>query len=490
MKIGFFAMIRSIVFIENLFVMDMRSARMIQVAWHCSATVNNSQQSKYIIKVTLIVDENPELCNVCPKTNEWLTYPRTVDTILSHKKGKLRAYSSAATFKCRHIATKRPICAIPCNGQPELCENDADEKCEGPGLIIVFMLTTISAIVIFATALVVRRFETSVHPITQQKETKDIGEHDTFLHFTLRYHKTTMDFMKAKSVAAYFYERHPKDEELMESLGTNELTAFFYDCVNESFSVRCLCVLQPWLQSFFSMWNEWNFHPLCEICLCIMNLSLRYSDLSKDLLLLYIMWLQLGNYEFGSFPMAVFSVLASSIVMSEIGNFVVTFMNDRLSKKMNPKKVFATLILTPLIPAFYMYKILLLKLKQLQIIRSYSEASILNEVTQSLLNTEEEINRIQLTSSQMHCWENLVEQFVQLTIVILITLLGNTSSRGVEKFDTLFVDGNSYMGAILVMMSLVSVVRGQIYFLKANKNGCTAGIFIIIPYVLIGISAT
>ena len=176
--------------------------------------------------------------------------------------------------------------------------------------------------------------------------------------------------------------------------------------------------------------------------------------------------------------------------MSEIGNFVVTFMNDRLSKKMNPKKVFATLILTPLIPAFYMYKILLLKLKQLQIIRSYSEASILNEVTQSLLNTEEEINRIKLTSSQMHCWENLVEQFVQLTIVILITLLGNTSSRGVEKFDTLFVDGNSYMGAILVMMSLVSVVRGQIYFLKANKNGCTAGIFIIIPYVLIGISAT
>ena len=47
--------------------------------------------------------------------------------------------SNTATFLCRHNITKRPICATPCDGIIEMCENDEDEQCQGAGLPVILL---------------------------------------------------------------------------------------------------------------------------------------------------------------------------------------------------------------------------------------------------------------------------------------------------------------------------------------------------------------
>ena len=412
-----------------------------------------------------------------------------MQSIQMYKIGYLKSYSSAASFNCKHSVTKRPICAIPCNGLIELCENDADEQCEGPGLVKVLIFTLIFALVVLSTALVIRKLKLSTEPNISNEEGRLQGRfHYNSLHFTLNYHRSNFDIKKAKMVAIDYHKQNVsggKDEYFMDVFGTNDHTAFFYDCVSEAFSIKIACFIQDFFPNT-SILNEWNIQPFIEVLLCVVRLTLRYSDLSKDLLLLYIMWLQLGNYEFGSFPIVVFSILSSSIIICEIGTLLITSNYEKNWRKTHPKRWFTLILLTPIFPALYLYRILLLKLRMIKAAKSFTDDSMLEEVTQAFSKTEEEINNLRLKSAHLHCCENIVENFVQLTIVLMIIFLKNTASRAVVNFDMIFVDENGSLGVVLVSMSFVSLVAGQMKFLKAKKNGCSAGVFIIIPYFMIG----
>ena len=66
----------------------------------------------------------------------------------------LSEYSSLSTFSCLHKVTKRPICVVPCNGINEMCENDIDEQCEGPGLHIVILSTSAFVIIFVLSAFI------------------------------------------------------------------------------------------------------------------------------------------------------------------------------------------------------------------------------------------------------------------------------------------------------------------------------------------------
>ena len=58
------------------------------------------------------MNENKEICLSCPRDFGWPS-------------GKAKF----ATLSCRHRYTKRPICAVPCDGIDDLCENFEDERC-------------------------------------------------------------------------------------------------------------------------------------------------------------------------------------------------------------------------------------------------------------------------------------------------------------------------------------------------------------------------
>jgi hypothetical protein len=76
-------------------------------------------------------DEEETKCRVCPRN---FGYPAE----------KL----SFATFSCKHRYTGRWICAVPCDGHDDLCENFADEDCEPGSRFILSVIVCILLIFI------------------------------------------------------------------------------------------------------------------------------------------------------------------------------------------------------------------------------------------------------------------------------------------------------------------------------------------------------
>jgi hypothetical protein len=59
-------------------------------------------------------------CTVCPRLNSSL--------------GKSKS------FPCFHRYTKLPICAIPCDGRDDLCDDYVDEDCERMSFLLIMLL--------------------------------------------------------------------------------------------------------------------------------------------------------------------------------------------------------------------------------------------------------------------------------------------------------------------------------------------------------------
>ena len=121
------------------------------------------------------VDEGIDRCSTCPAT-EGGHSPRTFEAWkqLMKKLGiSLKAWSQnnpSSTFSCKHKVTKMPICATPCNGIKEMCEDDADEQCQGTGLIIVLSVTFMLSILFISGALLMNKFNFTKPAISLQEE--------------------------------------------------------------------------------------------------------------------------------------------------------------------------------------------------------------------------------------------------------------------------------------------------------------------------------
>lgn len=87
----------------------------------------------------------------------------------------------------------------------------------------------------------------------------------------------------------------------------------------------------------------------------------------------------------------------------------------------------------------------------------------------------------------MQCIENVVENLPQLTILFLITLLNQTSSPIVANLQNIFMDDRAYIGWGLALISVGSMIRGQVNQLVASKNGCQTGALLLIIYFLLGL---
>ena len=99
---------------------------------------------------------------------------------------------------------------------------------------------------------------------------------------------------------------------------------------------------------------------------------------------------------------------------------------------------------------------------------------------------EANIHKLQLLSAKLKASEMVLNTLVQLIVLLLVGLLSITKSRSMVNFDQLFLNENIFLGALVANMSFVSLVMGQLNFLKANRNGCLSGLFILIPYFVLG----
>jgi hypothetical protein len=56
-----------------------------------------------------------------------------------------------ATFSCKHRYTGNWICAVPCDGHDDLCEDFEDEKCDlGTSLSFIVLIVCVLLVVILA----------------------------------------------------------------------------------------------------------------------------------------------------------------------------------------------------------------------------------------------------------------------------------------------------------------------------------------------------
>ena len=407
--------------------------------------------------------------------------------------------SASATFSCKHKVTKRPICATPCNGIKELCEDDIDEQCQGTALFAVLSLSFVFSSLFIAAAFLTRMFISSKQEVHHKEmwelEPNQLGQANgndmLILKNRLAILKNKLEFRNSIKLVDEFYkeashELDKLDMHLMHSLGTNELTAFFYNCIDRSVMVKFGLFVQQSLPKLLQMSGQWRFKYTLEVIHCIFALSIRYSDLPKDILFLYLIWVRLGNYSAGSFPIVIFWILFSSIVGSEIVHCLTIMMYQSSCLPRLPRRSL-NFLLTPLMPAFFMFEHLRMKLNLNKLWRECDKThKWQNEKADKY---ESKCSQLKLVTADMQCTENVLENFPLFTILIMVLLLNHSKTRAVENIDNVFVDDNEMLGNFLAAISLFSMTRGQLTYLKANKNGCLGikGTILVIPYFVLGI---
>ena len=455
---------------------------------------------------SFVLDENPDTCNICPPHKSGRMFPRiwerlryafsteTIGTVINQ-------YQASATLLCNHRVTKRPICAIPCDGVPEMCEDDIDEKCEGPSLELVLSLTILSAIIFIATMLALDGFlaigqEKSVSPIEV-----DFPETWKLLRKVVC-HNYMWEFEEAMKLAIEHYNGNimlqphhkTKDEYFMMLMETNEQAAFFIDCANKSINIKVVLLMKryfPWISKLMKIEVCRNTLLVCEH---MIYLVIRYFDLAKDLLLIYLIWLKTGNYESGSFPIVTFWIMTSSVLLNELVTFTTILLKQNIFENIISIKLFVLIIIMPLIPAVHIYVCLKQRFEEFQLVALLRKEQVesnqhlrIHENGAKLERCMKTIRKLNLAGGNIQCIESMLENFPQLTMVLLITFLSQTSTRMVANVDRLFVNENRHLGYVLTIITILSLVRGQLTYLKAQQRGCQMGLFTLIPYFFIGV---
>ena len=412
------------------------------------------------------------------------------------------SYSKMAILQCKHKVTKKPICAVPCNGVQDLCEENLDEQCQGPGIVLtlVFVLLLSMSFILSSSGLSYHRLKKHKRVNIAGFELRPSGEHNIYdvkcLYLKLSVFKNAMDTTASIEVVINDYRKlttlycNDNDSHIMKLLGTNDISAYFYDCLDISLAVKVHVWLYSKVSILFTILRKIYYGAFIILMKGTVSLCLRYSDLSKDLLFLYMIWLQLGQYEAGSFPKAVFYILAASFLVTEISNMCVIFLAEFNGPRWWKLCVF---ILAPLMPAYYLYEIVHYELSKFIILNSFYDNSEISNIREYIRKPVFEIDRqiwlLQLKLAKLQYVENVLENIPQLTILLLISFLNQTSSRNVVNLQHIFMDDRVYIGWMLAAISVVSLIRGQVNYLVASKNGCQTGILLLIVYFLLGLSS-
>ena len=300
-------------------------------------------------------------------------------------------------------------------------------------------------------------------------------------------YRYNLDFYRAIELSSKYYNDSKcgidnVDRHLMEVLGTNKLTVFFYDCVDQSIMIKAGSFFQTNIPRFFQAITQFYLLSIWEIIKCIVTMTIRYSDLPKDILFLYIIWLRLGNYAITSFPLTIFCILLSSIISAELLHLITIMRHN--SKSFGRRTVI--LLMIPLLPAYYLYQYLKFKLR---VHKRWKSCSTINAQVWAQINKyETKCDQLQRLSARMQCTENVLENLTQLTILMMVISLSRTNTRAVENIEAAFVEENALLGYAIAALSFISIIRGQLTFLKAYKNGCLSltGTLIVAPYYTLG----
>ncbi len=277
------------------------------------------------------------------------------------------------------------------------------------------------------------------------------------------------------------------DLHLLDCLGTNSTTSLFYDLVNGSVTVS----VKKWLMARGLLVRDMRLLRAKAFALSAASFIFYYLDKVKDTVILVKLIEMSGGAAVASFKPVqearlaggILVTLGLSLILTEIANFA-TFFNFLREQKIKSCIKYLLLLLTPLVPAGVRFRIGQLDHKHDAIARrvaSDKTAAFISRFRQSDSNatlTSLRRDRLELERllASLRSNENVLEHFVQLAAVVLVTLLNRTETPrsspggGGSALSAFFLQ-NELLFAASAALSLISLVRGHIGYLSAKNAG-------------------
>jgi hypothetical protein len=309
-----------------------------------------------------------------------------------------RTLQGTHTLTCTHRYTGRPICAIPCDGHDNLCEEYSDENCEGISVLWILAWVAVVTVILSIPMIVMekcttlffpKQIKTRVHmphsidiiSLIKERKTQNLNSYigirkaKYFVHamsIILLTYKSKHDIANAKKLTLNHYKmeldcNQPKNESVDEYyftvFGTNRLTAYIYDILDNTSSLKINSFLiSKCPECILSILTYKYFTAATLFLMCIVKIVLHYSDVVKDIILLSLIYKHmLGNSarifleDISKFPVQVFLLILTSIVTTELCSIHTLIITTTFQGQVKYKKVLSIMII-PLIPAIVLYQ--------------------------------------------------------------------------------------------------------------------------------------
>ncbi len=418
-------------------------------------------------------DEDPSKCSECPLP-------------FGHKSG-----SGDANLPCLHRFSGRPICAVPCDGIDDLCQDLLDEQCSNRVDFIVAIAVVLVGAIVLVTVLIERgettgrkkkvesselpkenspKYDGSSSPallaakFLQAKSVKRevssvkrlVARHPQAIKSTLLFLGNHPDLQeavcKSKCLHGFLLDSLGNSQAellvwLKNNVGTNSITQRFLDLAEEGLVVKIKLRILP-LMTFFSLKVELAL----LVVRSVMKIFLYYFDFVKDAYILVFLASDGGASDFDSFSTQVVLVSVLLLLLFAVSSAATAASFTKLFSK--PKKRFLSTALSLFLPSQAIVKNVLIKWRQQRIAEKFMvEDEARMEIQKMRIRRMEELEAERMEWKRL--WtklrnvENVLENFPQLVFVLLLSALSTSGTKAVLGRQTsVAVDRN--LGLILL----------------------------------------
>jgi hypothetical protein len=442
-------------------------------------------------------DELPEVCDKCPR---FFGYPP--------------GRSRFATLSCKHRYTNRSICAVPCDGIDDLCEDFLDEQCHVSAakytslfllsLIIVTCLLGEFAfrfemkqnngdaikLMAYPNSIFDLAMENGIHSsykcaaeFCQIHESQMFSNEISAMISQARQHDNLNEKrMLAMSILQLecLYHGNCNIKALIclkKNLGTNETSKTFLSLLHpesdfeklKNILINCVRKISNCLPKKLQVNIKYHLITICKI-------TFYYADLIKDTFLLVLLYQKVSPLRpFSSFEFQLLFFTFLSVVLPQILNGML-LIGYIISKKVHLMSgiLFATFSFTT--PAVGMYII--------SMFRTCKE--IITDLTTQLY-LEQCIEKWKFRCSLLKMNETLIENTIQVSLLIFVVLLKYSNTKTVQGLENLITGNEAEYIAISAAWSLMSMVKGQTRWQAACKKSAISvkGELILLTYFFV-----
>ena len=421
-------------------------------------------------------DEDDEICSICPR--DFGFPPNRI---------------KFATFSCRHRHTKRWICAVPCDGLDDFCENSEDENCSVPtwkftlsSLFILMLFTVLFGQIVyyFEYGNYTQKSDISITCNFLTETLRACGTHYDDIHYLSLFsniHAGEDYFTQLQGLTDYVnrindrvefsqitetflkleFQHHQKNvkETLLcfkKNINTNERLRIFLPFVKSARHINS----QIWqrisenvktIQESKHKFVILTFHILVSMT----KMLFYYLDFIKDIFLIFLLLrkVQLKN-TFDTFEIQIaFLTLVSIILPQIIIRCVMIYLTFKQKVYLKSGILMSeTFFVIPAI-AFYVIGRL----------NANMEASLNKKTVDDTLTWRKRCALFKMIES---CFETSV----QMIILIVVIFLKHSITKNVHGLENVISNNEVGLLAFSALWSLFSITFTEIQWRAASKN--------------------